>query len=134
MSENKSKLKVGDKSSFSKTITEYDVYGFAGITGDFNPVHINQVKASETMFEKRICHGMLIASFISTVLGMYLPGNGTIYLSQNVKFIKPAFIGDTITAEVEILSINEKGIVTLNTEVCNEQGIKLVVGEAIVKI
>ena len=74
------KLIVGQNASFSKTITESDVYNFAGLVGDFNDVHINQVAAEKSMFGKRIAHGMLVGSFISTVLGMYLPGPGTIYL------------------------------------------------------
>lgn len=111
--------KLGDKASFSKTITEYDVYSFAGITGDFNPVHVNSVVASKSRFKNQICHGMLVSSFISTILGMYLPGPGTIYLEQNVKFVKPVYINDTIEASVEIVDIEGK-IISLKTVICNQ--------------
>lgn len=124
------KYQVGDKASFSKTLTEYDVYSFAGITGDLNPVHINKVAAENSMFKKQICHGMLTASFISTVLGMSLPGPGTIYLSQEVRFLKPTYIQDTITAEVEVIAIDEKGRLELSTKVFRQDGDLLVDGKA----
>lgn len=112
-------IKIGDTASFSKTISESDVYNFAGICGDFNPVHINETKAAQSRFGKRVCHGMLVASFISTVLGMYLPGNGTIYLEQSLKFKKPVYICDTVLAEVKVLEINNN-IITLQTVVTNQ--------------
>ena len=95
-------MEIGQKASFSKTITEGDVYSFAGLVGDFNSVHVNLIEAEKSMFGKRIAHGMLVGSFISTVLGMYLPGPGTIYLEQNCKFKNPVFMGDTITATVTV--------------------------------
>lgn len=125
---------TGQKGEFSKTITEYDVYGFAGISGDFNPVHINKIKASESIFSERIVHGILVLSYISTVIGMYMPGPGTIYMQQNSKFIKPVYIGDTITAVVEIAKINEKGHAELITEVWNQTNEKVLIGEALVKL
>lgn len=125
---------VGQKGEFSKTITEYDVYGFAGISGDFNPVHINEIKASESIFTKRIVHGILVLSYVSTVIGMYMPGPGTIYMEQNSRFVKPVYIGDTITASVEIVSINERGHAKLITEVFNQKNEKVLVGEAVVKL
>lgn len=125
---------VGKKGEFSKTITEYDVYGFAGISGDFNPVHINAIKASESIFKERIVHGILLLSYVSTVIGMYMPGPGTVYMEQNSRFIKPVYIGDTITANVEIVSINEKGHAKLVTEVINQKSEKVLVGEALVKL
>lgn len=125
---------VGQSAEFSKTISEYDVYGFAGITGDFNPVHINSEEANSCIFGKRVAHGMLVGAFISTVIGTQLPGRGTIYLQQNCKFIHPVYIGDTITARVEILSINEKMQATLYTEVKNQRGETVVTGEALVKL
>lgn len=125
---------VGQKNSFSKTISEFDVYGFAGITGDFNPVHVNECVAKETMFGKRIAHGMLGSAMISTVLGMYLPGPGTIYLSQSLSFRKPVYIGDTITATVTIAELLEKGKARLNTEVVNQDGVCVITGEAVVKL
>jgi len=96
-------LKIGDKASFQKTITETDVYLYAGITGDLNPAHINQVESEKTMFQGRIAHGMLTAGLVSAVLGMQLPGPGSIYLGQELKFTAPVKIGDTIKAEVEVI-------------------------------
>lgn len=122
-------MKIGDEASFSKTITEYDVYNFAGITGDFNSVHVNKVAALKSRFGKQVCHGMLIASFISTVLGMYCPGTGTILLEQDLAFKKPVYIGDTITARVRIINIEGK-IVKLDTIVTNQEGIIVVDGKA----
>lgn len=128
------KMNIGDTASFSKTITESDVYGFAGISGDFNSAHINQIESEKGPFGDRIAHGMLVSSFISTVLGMKLPGNGTIYLEQNLKFLKPVFIGDTVTATATVLEIiNEnKGIIKLETFVQNQKGDKVVDGYAVV--
>lgn len=121
---------VGQKESFSKTITEYDVYGFAGITGDFNPVHVNAVAAEQSMFKQRIAHGILAVGLISTVLGQKLPGNGTIYLSQQAKFLKPVYIGDTITATAEVAEVREKGRLLLKTYAVNQRGETVVDGEA----
>lgn len=111
---------IGQSAEFSKTVSESDVYLFAGICGDFNPMHINEVYAQSSSFQKRIVHGALVSAFISTVLGMYLPGEGTIYLSQESHFKKPVYIGDTITARVEISDINEKGRAHLQTTVKNQ--------------
>lgn len=124
-------IKIGDSASFSKTITEFDVLSFAGITGDFNPVHIDSVAANNSIFKQRIAHGMLTASFISTVIGMQLPGPGTIYLGQNLKFVNPVHIGDTITAIVKVSEIIEnKGIYTLSTLVINQEGKTVIEGSA----
>lgn len=125
------KIKINQKESFSKTITEYDISNFAGITGDFNPLHIDKIAAEKSIFKERIAHGMLAASFISTVIGMYLPGKGSIYLEQNIKFLKPVKIGDTITAWVEIVNFDsEKNIYSLSTWVENEQSTKVIDGTA----
>ena len=116
-------LNIGDSASVSKTITETDVYLFAGITGDLNPAHVNEVASSQTMFKGRIAHGMLSAGLISAVLGMYLPGPGTIYLGQELKFTKPVRIGDTITATATITEmIVEKNIIKLETICTNQNG------------
>lgn len=127
-------LEKGMKESFGKTITIYDVYSFAGITGDFNLVHINEQEAKKTMFQKPIAHGMLTGSFISTVLGTKLPGPGTIYLEQNLKFKKPVFLGDTITAVVEVKDVinPEKGIYQLSTKIINQNDEIVTDGYAIV--
>lgn len=120
---------IGQTADFSKTISECDVYNFAGICGDFNPVHINAIKAEDSRFGKRIVHGALINAFISTVLGMKLPGEGTVYLSQNSKFVHPVYIGDTITARVEIMEIND-GKAIMETKVFNQNGKLVVDGKA----
>ena len=126
-------LKIGQASSFSKTITETDVYLFAGITGDFNPAHINAQYAANTQFKERIAHGMLSASLISTILGTSLPGKGTIYLGQQVKFLSPVRLGDTITATVKVKElVKEKNRVILHTFCANQEGDLVVDGEATV--
>lgn len=126
-------IKVGDVETFARTITESDVYLFGGVTGDLNPAHTNQVASEKTMFNGRIAHGMLTASYISTILGMYLPGPGTIFLSQETKFLKPVHFGDTITAKVTATEVNvEKNIVSFDTECVNQEGVKVLVGKATV--
>lgn len=126
-------IKVGDVETFARTITESDVYLFGGVTGDLNPAHTNQVASEKTMFKGRIAHGMLTASYISTILGMYLPGPGTIFLSQETKFLKPVHFGDTITAKVTATEVNvEKNIVSFDTECENQDGVKVLVGKATV--
>lgn len=101
-------LEVGMSDSFAKTISEADVYGFAGISGDTNPVHINEEYASTTPFGQRIAHGMLSAALISTVAGTKLPGPGAIYVDQQIKFKAPLFIGQTARAEITVKEINER--------------------------
>lgn len=85
--------KIGEKAEFCKTISESDVYLFAGIIGDMNPMHINAVEAAQSFAHKRIVHGALVNGMISTVIGMRLPGPGTIYMEQDSKFVKPVFWG-----------------------------------------
>ena len=126
-------MKIGDHASVTKTVSETDVYLFAGITGDLNPAHTNEVAASKTMFKTRIAHGMLGAGFISAVLGMYLPGPGTIYMGQELKFTKPFHIGDTVTATAtveEIILEKNRGI--LDTTVVNQDGEIVIQGKATV--
>jgi len=125
-------LKVGDAAEMAKTVTETDIALFAGVTGDFNPVHIDAVAAEQSMFGGRIAHGMLSAGFISAVLGMRLPGPGSIYLSQTLRFTKPVRIGDTITARVEVAELMPKRRVRLTTTCRNQQGETVVEGEAVV--
>jgi 3-hydroxybutyryl-CoA dehydratase len=126
-------LKVGDFAEFAKTISETDVYMFAGIVGDFNPAHVNEEYAKGTFFKTRIAHGMLAAGFVSTVIGMQLPGPGTVYLSQDLKFLAPVHIGDTVTARVEVAEIDkEKNRVRLSTSCLNQEGMKILVGNAMV--
>ncbi len=122
-------LYLGKTATFSKTLTETDVYNFAGICGDFNPVHVNKVEAQKSKFGKPVCHGMLTASFISTVIGMYLPGPGAIYLEQNLKFKSPVYIGDTVIAEVKVSEINGSKV-TLDTIVKNSDERIVITGNA----
>ncbi|QAT48834.1 MaoC family dehydratase [Caproiciproducens sp. NJN-50] len=127
-------LKIGDSASVSKTVSESDVYLFAGITGDFNSAHVNEEAAKEGVFHRRVAHGMLTASFFSTVLGTKLPGPGSIYLGQEVRFVKPVYLGDTITASVTVSEINpEKRIVKLDTVCKNQEDVVVVEGRAIVR-
>ena len=124
-------LSIGDKACFQKTITETDVYLYAGITGDLNPAHINQVEAEKTMFQGRIAHGMLTAGLVSAVIGMQLPGPGSIYLGQELKFMAPVRMGDTIKAEVEIIEkLDEKNRIKLNTICTNQNGVEVLKGVA----
>ncbi len=126
-------IKVGDSAEFVKTVSESDIYLFAGVTGDMNPAHINEVYASQTFFKTRIAHGMLAAGFISAVLGMQLPGPGTIYLKQELSFLAPVRIGDTITARVEVTEIlAEKKRVKLKTTCFNQEGTVVLDGQATV--
>ena len=124
-------MRVGETASFTKTIAEADVHAFAGITGDFNPVHINDTYAAASMFGRRIAHGMLCAGLISAVFGMKLPGPGAIYVQQSLKFLKPVYIGDTVTAEVEVAEIlQERNRVTFRTRCVNQDGQIVLEGES----
>jgi 3-hydroxybutyryl-CoA dehydratase len=126
-------LKVGDTARFSKTVSESDVYLFAGVTGDLNPAHVNEDYAKDTFFKTRIAHGMLSASFISTVIGTMLPGPGTIYMRQEVSFKAPVKFGDTVTAIVEVAEIMaDKKQVRLKTYCINQENTTVVDGEALV--
>ena len=126
-------MKLGDSASVTKTVTETDVYLFAGITGDLNPAHVNQVEAEKGMFGQRIAHGMLSAGFVSAVLGMYLPGPGTIYMGQELKFTKPVLIGDTVTATATVVEmVPEKNRVKLETVCTNQRGETVLKGFAMV--
>lgn len=127
-------LVVGAEASFSKTITEADVVLFAGVTGDFNPAHVDESWAAATQFGGRIAHGMLTASFISTVLAMRLPGPGTIYLGQTLRFTAPVRLGDTVTARVEVAELMPEGRVRLATTVTRGDGRVVVEGEALVLV
>jgi 3-hydroxybutyryl-CoA dehydratase len=124
-------IKVGGSAQISKTITEGDIELFARVTGDFNPVHLDQTYAEKTMFKGRIAHGLLSVGLFSNILGNILPGYGTIYLSQEVKFLAPVRIGDTITARVEVIElIPEKNRVKFKTTCTNQKGEVVVNGTA----
>ena len=127
-------LKLGQKASFGKTITETDVVMFAAVTGDSNPMHLDAEYAKGTIFGERIAHGMLAAGLITKVLGTRLPGPGTIYLSQTLKFRAPVRIGQTVTATVEVTALHaERHRVTLRT-VCTVAGEPVLEGEAYVSV
>lgn len=126
-------LNMGDVAEFSKTVGESDVYIYAGITGDFNPVHINEAYASQTFFKTRIAHGMLVGGFVSTVIATLLPGPGTIYIRQELNFLAPVRIGDTITASVKVVEkIEGKNRLRLRTTCTNQNYVLVLDGEAIV--
>jgi 3-hydroxybutyryl-CoA dehydratase len=126
-------LTLGQSASFTKTVSESDVYLFAGVTGDFNPAHVDETWAAKTAFKTRIAHGMLSAGFISNVLGNQLPGPGTIYIQQVLNFRAKVAIGDTITATAEVIEINkEKKRVRLRTVCTNQEGTVVLDGEALV--
>lgn len=122
---------VGQSASICKTISETDVYLFAGITGDMNPAHLDETYASGTRFQRRIAHGMLSAGLISAVLGTRMPGPGSIYMGQTLKFVAPVYFGDTLTATATIKElIPEKNRAVLTTEVVNQDGVTVTTGEA----
>lgn len=131
---NYEEIKIGDSATFSKTVTEHDVETFAGLTGDFNPVHINAEYAKTSLFKERIAHGILTAGFISAVLGTKLPGEGALYLGQNLRFTAPVKLGDTVTARVTVTEKrDDKKIIKLHTVVTNQHGKTVIDGEAVGK-
>ncbi|MBP0724672.1 MaoC family dehydratase [Bacillus sp. RG28] len=127
-------LSIGDEATLTKEITSKDIEDFARISTDVNPVHLLDDFANKSIFQERIAHGMLICSYISAVLGSKLPGKNTIYLSQETSFKAPVKIGDIITVKVIVLSKREdKKIVTLSTNVYNQQNLLVVEGKAVIK-
>lgn len=123
-------LVVGQKASYAKTVTEADIVLYAGISGDVNPIHLNQEFAADTRFGDTIAHGMLSAGFISTVLGTKLPGPGCIYLGQTLKFMAPVRAGDTVVARVEVTSINKKKRIVVCSTRCLVKETLVIDGEA----
>lgn len=117
-------INIGDEASFHKTLSEADVQAFAGVTADFSRMHVDEIFAKESDFGKRIVHGMLLLSYVSTVMGMQLPGDGTIFMGQRMRFLKPAYLGDTVTATVKAKSVLENEddyILTLEGTVKNDK-------------
>jgi 3-hydroxybutyryl-CoA dehydratase len=127
-------LSVGQSASFGKTVTEADILMFAAVSGDTNPVHINAEIAAGTMFKERIAHGMLSAGLISAVLGTRLPGPGTIYLSQTLKFRAPVRIGDTVTATATVSALDAAKKRATLTTICTVAGKPVLEGEALVLV
>ncbi len=123
--------KIGQSASFSRTITETDFVMFAGLSGDYNPIHVDKEYASDTRFGQRISHGLLTASLLSCLLGMHLPGVGSVYKDQTLQFKAPVFIGDTITATATVQEFNEeRRSLTLVTECTNQHGQVVLTGIA----
>ncbi len=131
----RSEFDIGETARFTKTIVESDIATLAELTGDFNPIHINEEFAQRTRFQGRIAHGILSAGLISAVLGMKLPGPGAIYLSQRLNYLYPTRVGDTLTAEVEVTKWSmEKNIIVLSTRCFNQDKINVVEGEAVLLV
>ena len=125
---------IGTQATLSRTITEDDILLFALVSGDHNPIHLDAEYAEKSLFGKRIAHGFLIGSLISAVLGNDMPGPGSIYLGQTLKFLAPIHIGDTVTVIVKVVALREdKRIVTLHTDCTNQHGTHVLSGEATVK-
>ena len=128
-------IKVGDSASLTRKVTDDDIRGFAEVTGDHNPIHLDDGYAATTRFGRRIAHGMFGASLMSAVIGNELPGTGSIYLNQTLKFLAPVYLGDTVTARVTVTGIREdKPIVTLETVCVNQRGETIIKGEAVVLV
>lgn len=126
-------LEIGATASITRIITDEDVRKFADVSGDVNPIHLDEDYAASTRFGQRIAHGMLSVSIISGILGNTLPGLGTIYLGQNIKFTAPVFIGDEVTATVELIKYREdKRIATFRTTCTKADGTMVMDGEATV--
>lgn len=129
------KFELGDSYEMKKFVSEEDVLLFAKLSGDFNPIHIDEEKAKNSIFKTRIVHGLLLASYISTILGMYMPGQGTIYKQQDLQFLKPVKINTEIRVLVKVSEIinQEKNIYKLETSVINELDEVAVLGYAVIK-
>ena len=128
------KFKIGDQARLTKTITAQDIRMFAELSGDKNSVHLDPEFAKNTIFKGVIAHGLYIASFISAILGNQLPGPGSIYLNQELKFTKPAYIGDDVTAEVTVLEFPKPSLVKLKTVCYNQNNDILIDGIALIKV
>ena len=127
-------FKVGQKKEIIKSVQKEDVQKFADVSGDWNPLHLDEEYAKNTLFGKCIVHGMLSASYISAILGTDFPGEGTIYLGQNLKFLNPIYIGEEIEISIEIISIDEKNRAVIKTDVRCSDGKLAIEGEAMVKL
>lgn len=124
-------LSIGMSSTIKKAFTEDDVHSFSKVSGDLNPAHIDEVYASKTMFKSRIVHGMLVGSLFSAILGTKLPGLGSIYTNQTLKFLRPVYLNEEITATVTVKELMiEKNRVILDCVATNEKGEVVLVGEA----
>jgi 3-hydroxybutyryl-CoA dehydratase len=130
-----SELKIGDCYEEKRIVSSEDVNIFAKISGDKNPLHLSDEFAAQSIFKKRVAHGMLLSGYISAVIGMKFPGPGTIYLQQNLKFMRPVFVDTEVIIRVTVLEKRpEKNRVLLNTEVLTADGKASILGEALVKL
>lgn len=128
-------IQTGDKASLKRTFSEQDVVDFAGLSLDHNPVHLDEGFAGQTIFRQRIVHGFLYSSLISAVIGTQLPGPGSIYMSQSMKFLRPVYIGEEVEAQVSVLEIDEsKKRVRLETLCIKQNGEVVVQGEALIRL
>ena len=129
------RFQLGDKVSVTKKFSETDINDFSKLSLDTNPLHLDAAYAKDSIFGQQIVHGMLVASLFSGLLGIELPGEGSIYLGQSLSFTGPVFIGDEVTATVEIVKIREdKPIITLRTYCEKSDGSIVIDGEAVVKV
>ncbi|WP_085277903.1 MaoC family dehydratase [Pseudogulbenkiania subflava] len=123
-------FEIGMSASYSQTITDADIKSFAGISGDNNPVHMSDEFAENSRFNRRIAHGLLSASFFSALFGTKLPGPGCVYVNQSLTFLKPVYIGDTVTAKITIKAIDtQKRRLYFETQ-CSVKGATVISGEA----
>lgn len=128
-------IRIGQHAEYVRTVTSEDIEMFGQVSGDYNPLHFNEDWAKTTMFKGRIAHGILTATYVSTVIGMKLPGPGAIYMSQSMKFRRPVRIGDTITARVEVIGKNdEKELLMLKTVCINQEDKVVLDGDAVVTL
>lgn len=127
-------LEIGQFVQTVEIVTSERVETFASVSGDMNPIHLDETYAKSSLFGQRIAHGLFVASFISSAIANKLPGPGSIYLKQDLNFKKPVYIGDTIITKVEVINVLPKGFVELNTTCSKENGEVVIVGQALVKI
>lgn len=130
----KRKVYKGEEKKVKKVMDENTILSFAEVSGDTNPIHLDERYAAGTIFERRVVHGMLVASYISAVIGTEFPGAGTIYLEQSVRFLQPIYIGDEIEICIKILELFQKGKALLETNVINNKGALVIEGKALVKL
>ena len=123
-------IQIGSSASYSQTITDSDVKSFAGISGDHNPVHVDDMYAEKSRFGRRIAHGLMSASFFSALFGTKIPGPGCVYVEQSLKFLRPVFIGDTVTALVEVTNIDHANRRVFFSTVCTVKNKKVITGNA----
>jgi acyl dehydratase len=132
MSEKRPSLEIGQTATLKRVLTQEDVQAFADLSGDKNPIHLDPEFAATTVFKKPIVHGMLSASLISTALAMKLPGEGSIYMSQNLTFKLPVYVGEEVTVALKVTEIrSDKPIVTMQTQVLNSKQKAVIEGEAV---